>query len=210
MCGENPLICLIYSACSVCQILAQSINSRSCGGEENKYNEGPLPGCNKTSQSLRGNLGNGTQNPGSETGICSPPRLSSSPLLRRAALSPLWRTVCVCVEDEEDGGGGGLSLDLRPNQKDCLFSPEFNLVLSCLLNLSPPSSTRVLPSLPLSPSSLSFSLAQSYHPLAASWQPPPLTTTSPSSSSLHPPSLVIFLFFLSPIFVVPGAVAIYI
>ena len=72
MCGEeNPLICLIYSACSVCQILAQSITSRSCGGErkQNKYNEGLRPGCNKTSQSPRGNLGNGTQNPGAEAGI---------------------------------------------------------------------------------------------------------------------------------------------
>ena len=96
--------------------------------------------------------------------------------------------MCVCVEDEEDEDEeegeeevvvvvvGGVKSGFDPQLKGLfvlqLTNPEFNLVLSCLLNPSPPSSLRVLPSLPaslpLSPSSLSFSLTQSYHPLAAS------------------------------------------
>lgn len=106
-----------------CRILAQSITSRSCEGKKkqknNKYNEGLLPGCNKTSHSLRGNLGNGTQKRALRQEFafrrdCHPPFFSSPSA--SGIISSVTNRVCVCVwiedeEDEEDedeeGGRGG-------------------------------------------------------------------------------------------------------
>lgn len=87
--------------------------------KQNKYNEGLLPGYNKTSHSLRSNLGSGAQKWVLRREFafhqdCHPCCFFSpcSLLLEQAALSPLCVCVCVWTEDEEDeedertGGGG--------------------------------------------------------------------------------------------------------
>ena len=93
--------------------------------------------------------------------------------------------------------GGGVKSGFDPQLKGLfvlqLTNPEFNLVLSCLLNLSPPSSPRVLPSLPASLFPLHLSLSHSLNRIILSQQvdnPPPrhhlsVILLSPSSIPCH-------------------------